>query len=450
MKTLHCCSHIEIQSDPANAVQWFAIRAALLLAFVMVSESGLAQTITNGAYTTNTLVVNTTNTYSFDASDGDRVLLRMGTLSFNPRIDLYNPSGTHITSGFITSSGGRDAELTPVALTNTGTFTVQVSSYYANGSGFYRLTLAKSPGVFEVSAGDEGGGMINGYQHAGMIDIGDLDLWSFSADAGDRVVLRMGATGYNPQLRLFGPTGVLIAGAFNGGAGGRDTEIPPTLLTNAGDYTVVANSYFGNGNGAYILTLAHIPGSVDASPGDEGGSVTNGVLYVGTINVGDLDVWSIPVCRGSHLSITYQEVTGSTGFTPRLRLFAPNGVPLATNQNATLAVINYPTTQSGRYTLITDGASLNNTGTYELTVTGVAEDGFKLCPPYFSGGVVDVTGIGGMAGATGILFTTTNVTTSLPLWTPVLTNQIDVFGTFVYTNSFNPAETQRYFILQSQ
>jgi hypothetical protein len=36
--------------------------------------------------------------------------------------------------------------------------------------------------------------------------LGDLDVWSFNANAGDSLMLRMGATDLNPAIRLYGRT----------------------------------------------------------------------------------------------------------------------------------------------------------------------------------------------------------------------------------------------------
>ena len=55
----------------------------------------------------------------------------------------------------------------------------------------------------------------------GTISVGDLDAWSFSANAGDSVVVRVGqltTAGYfNPWLRIYGPDGALVgSGAIAG------------------------------------------------------------------------------------------------------------------------------------------------------------------------------------------------------------------------------------------
>lgn len=67
-----------------------------------------------------------------------------------------------------------------------------------------------------------------------------------------------------------------------------------------------------------------------------------------------------------------------------------------------------------------------------------------------SGGSLDITGIGGMAGASGILYSTTNVAALLATWTPLVTNAFDQYGVFVHTNPFSKADPKRFFILRQE
>ena len=87
---------------------------------------------------------------------------------------------------------------------------------------------------------------------------------------------------------------------------------------------------------------------------------------------------------------------------------------------------------------------MGNSGTYGLTVNGLSV-GLRLCFPVISGGRLTLNGIGGDAGATFVLYSTTNVAKSFGLWTPVLTNQFDQYGVLTYTNVYNPALRQQYF-----
>src|SRR5207244_2865530 len=167
--------------------------------------------------------------------------------------------------------------------TNSGTFTVLVGDYalagYAGNTGSYRLRFMQIPGAFIVPAGDEGGALTNGGNHDGVIGLGDEDIWTFSANAKDNIVLRCGqmsGTAYfYPWLRLYGPDGALLDSV---------TDASDAYLayqpTNSGTFTVLVGDYaLGNyeGNtGTYRLRFMKIPGAFIVPAGDEGGSLTNG------------------------------------------------------------------------------------------------------------------------------------------------------------------------------
>jgi len=70
--------------------------------------------------------------------------------------------------------------------------------------------------------------------------------------------------------------------------------------------------------------------------------------------------------------------------------------------------------------------------------------------PRIAGPNAVLGGVGGLPGATFVLFTHTDVTTPIALWEPFLTNQFDLFGVFSYTNAFSPLEPKRFFLLYQQ
>src|SRR5205085_1450191 len=224
------------------------------------------------------------------ANSGDAVVVRVGKTTdtsgnFNPWVRLYSPNGALLDSGF----GSLAGEAT-VTATNSGQFTVVVGdgNGLLSGSGTYRLTLAKTGDPVVVSSGDDGGPMTNGVMHTGTISTGDLDLWTFSANSGDALVVRIGdvvdsSGNFTPWIRLYSPAGKLLGSGFGVVAG----EVAVTA-TNTGTYIAVA----GDGNGAlrgagdYRLTLVKTGDPVVISAGDEGGPMTNGMMHQGTISTG--------------------------------------------------------------------------------------------------------------------------------------------------------------------
>src|SRR5262249_11978803 len=152
--------------------------------------------------------------------------------------------------------------------------------------GSYTLTLAKTPGAFTVSPGDDGGPITNGFNHPGAIFLGDLDMWTFTATQGDSVSLSVGVVDVNaslrPFIRLRDPNGVEVGSA-------QSTLIAQINITVAttGTYTLVIGSGFGvpQGTGSYLLTMAKTPGAFVVPPGDDGGPTGNGT-HPGAVHLG--------------------------------------------------------------------------------------------------------------------------------------------------------------------
>src|SRR5438067_1080284 len=333
--------------------------------------------MTNGWKHTGTIDLGDLDVWSFDADAGAGIVLRMGAANYNPLIRLYGPNGALVGSVGNGTSGFLNVDLA-VGATNSGSFTVVVSSVVGNSTGAYLLNLAKSPGAIFVAPGDEGGPMTNGWKHTGTIDLGDLDVWSFDANAGDSIVLRMGAANFNPLIRLYGPNGALVGSAGNGTSGFLNVDLA-VGATNSGSFTVVASSVVGNSTGAYLLNLAKSPGAIFVAPGDEGGLMINGWKYTGTMDLGDLDEWSFPANPGDNLLLRM----ASTNFNPWLRLYGPSGGLVAMAGNGTSGNLDVnlsvPATNGGSYTVVASSFSGNSSGNYLVNLARIPAD-FVIAP----------------------------------------------------------------------
>src|SRR2546428_330650 len=157
---------------------------------------------------------------------------------FQPWIRLVSPTGVLLGNGIGTSA----VQIAATAST-TGTYTViggthdGTASARKTGTATYLLTLAKGPGTFATSPGDEGGAMTTGSTHAGTIYLGDLDQWSFTATQGDYIVFflmirRPPRSTLFPYTTLFRSTGVLLGN----GIGTSAVQIAATAPTT-GTYT---------------------------------------------------------------------------------------------------------------------------------------------------------------------------------------------------------------------
>jgi choice-of-anchor C domain-containing protein len=411
----------------------------------VVSPGDEGGTLTNGASYSGTLPTGDLDIWNFDANTGDNITLRMGAIvrsnaNFYPQIFLFGPNGAPLSQ----VNNLSDTYLN-ISATNSGTFTVVVNSYYDNGSGTYQLNLAKTPGSFIVSPGDEGGALTNGGNFDGMTPLGDEDMWAFAANKGDNIVLRCADTSaggsYYPWIRLYGPNGAALAN----NADGSDSYVA-YQTTNSGVFTVLVGGYFQGYAGAYRLRFLQMPGTFIVPPGDEGGLITGGTNYSGVTDVADEDPWTFTAFKGAPIVLNCQKLSGAASYNPWIRLYGPDGASLANAASASTATINYTPTNNGVFTVLVGSYFQGYAGTYRLSGAGFS-GGLTLGAPVFSGTNWTLTGSGGASNVSFVLFTTTNLVKPAALWTPVSTNHFNAAGSFTYTNLFNAGQPQQFFRL---
>jgi len=144
---------------------------------------------------------------------------------------------------------------------------------------------------------------------------GGTQSWTFSANTGDAIVVRVGdegTTSFTPKIQLFNPSSTQIATS----AGNAAAEVAVTAAAS-GTFTITISDGSGaNLTGSYRLTLVKTGSAITVSPGDDGGPMTNGVMHTGTILTGDLDVWTFNAVAGDALLARVGKITDTNSFTP--------------------------------------------------------------------------------------------------------------------------------------
>jgi len=344
--------------------------------------------MTNGENHTGHIHVGDLDLWSFEANIGDAIALSIGEIlpagvpdpDYRPWIRLRSPSGEQLgnTDGYLT------ARINVLSAPLTGTYTVIVGTGQGgyDNEGDYRLILALTPGTFVVPDGDEGGAMANGANHTGHIDVGDIDIWSFTANIGDAISLSIGEvlpTGlpdpdFRPWIRLRSPSGQQL-GNTDGYLTAR-INVPTAPLT--GTYTVIVGTGQGgyDNTGDYRLVLARTPGTFIVPDGDEGGPMLNGTAHPGTLPPGDLDLWTFCASQGASLSLTMAEIlpqgVPDPGFNPWIRLLAPSGQQVGSSSSTLTAQINTVATATGLYTVLSSAGQggYAAAGMYQVMVSG--------------------------------------------------------------------------------
>jgi len=313
--------------------------------------------------------------WTISANVGDGIVIRIGDITeaigFTPRIRLMSPGAVLMASQWDDSA----AEVA-VTATSSGIHTLIVDDAFdTTATGTYRLTLAHTGSAVTVSPGDEGGPLTNGALHTGAIPVGDLDVWTVTAIAGDAIVARMGeladGSALTPHVRIYSPSGALMRNSW----GDEAAEAAVTATTSGTHLVVVGDHGTGyEGTGTYRLTLAHTGSAVTVSPGDEGGPLNAG-LSTGIIDVGDLDVWTLTASAGEAIVVTLEEVAGAGQLTPHLRIYGPSGSLMRNTWGDAWAQASVTATVSGTHLVVVGdhGAGIAGVGGYRLTPSATTD-----------------------------------------------------------------------------
>lgn len=382
--------HIRSADAGNDAVGDYELTLAKIPGSFIVPGADHGGPMSNGDNHSGRIEIGDLDMWSFSADQGDSLIVTAGEVpvgsgtpdpGFVPWVRLYNPLGVLLAQhwGPLVGAVAATANL-------TGTYTVVVGTADAGGdaTGDYILRLVRVPGAFVVPQNDHGGPLTNGGNHLGRIEIGDLDVWSFTANQGDALIVSAGEIpvgpstpdpGFVPWIRLYNPLGVLVAQHWGSLVG-----IVDATANLTGTYTVVVGTADAGADatGDYLVRLGKIPGVYTVPPSDHGGPLTNGGNHPGRIEIGDFDIWSIGAAQGDALIVSAGEVpvssgTPDPGFVPWVRLYDPNGVLRAQHWGPLVGVVEVKANLSGTYTAVvgTADAGADATGDYVVTVAKV-------------------------------------------------------------------------------
>jgi hypothetical protein len=304
---------------------------------------------------TGTLLPGAKDFFSFTAQSGEGIQIRVvdvATGLFVPGVRVFDP----MNQLAVTTYAGDVAYLAFVAALD-GTYTVIVEdrSGRTDVTGEYRVYLTRAPGA------NENGSLVSGGVVAGVIDKGDLDSFTFSANVGEGVQLRLSdiaGSAFVPALSIYDPMGAHIASTYSA-----DVAYYSFSAGATGTYTVIAYDWSSGAAsmGSYDLYFTKAPGA------NEGGALTLSTVVTGTIDKGDLDSFTLSLTAGSDVSLSMSDL-GAGSFVPALALYGPTGALLRTTYAENVATTTWGVTMSGVYTVVvydwSSGAA--SSGSYSL------------------------------------------------------------------------------------
>lgn len=190
---------------------------------------------------------------------------------------------------------------------------------------------------------------------------GQIDSYSFSANAGDVIYIAAKGFGVAPRVEVFEPGGNEI-GEVSSGASYQSGSI---VIQSSGTHTLTFEDTFGDQTGTYSVGFERIDPATNAV------SKQFGDLIEGTFtSPAQVDLYTFSANAGEAI---YLAVKGIDGVAPRAKVYDSNGDFVGSiSSGASYESGRIYIEQSGTHTLIFEETFLENTGTYYMGLEKVA------------------------------------------------------------------------------
>ncbi len=302
------------------------------------------------------------NSYTFSANTNDVVDFTMVATSgsLNPKIQLYNSTGTLLGSANPGFCEGSSAELNTVQLSATGTYTVTVSDCGAMNTGDYSIYAQRTNNPSGASA------LPLGQTQAGTIgSAAQSNSYIFGGSANDVVDFTMTATSGNlsPKIRLYNPDGTLLNSANPGFCSGSSTELNTVQLPASGTYTVLVGDCSDTNGGNYSIFAQRTENPSGAASLVFGAPPQTGMIS----SAGQSNSYTFSANANDVIDLTMAATSGKLN--PKIRLYNPDGTLLSSanpgfcdGSNIELNAVQ--ASASGTYTVLVGDCGDTNTGNY--------------------------------------------------------------------------------------
>lgn len=199
------------------------------------------------------------DTYPFNGVQGQIVELVLTSDQFDTYVAITGANNFNEFNDDDTANNTRNSRL-QVTIPANGQYTIHVTSYAPGERGAYQLAINPGTGGGDLAGAAETfapGQTMNGALQQGdeTLQSGEfVDTFRFQGQQGQRVVIDMRSTQFDPYLILHAPSG---AQEDNDDATQGDTTHSriETTLAESGEYRIGATSYQPGESGAYVVSL---------------------------------------------------------------------------------------------------------------------------------------------------------------------------------------------------
>ena len=313
------------------------------------------------------------NTYTFSANANDDVdfTLVVTSGSLVPKIRLYNPNGTQLSSNYSGNPfgcSGSTLEMNTVQLAATGTYTVLVGDCSDTKTGNYEIYTQRTnnpTGAANLPFAQVQIGLLG--------SVAGNNSYTFSASANDVVDFTLVVTSGSlvPKIRLYNPNGTQLSSNYGGnpfGCSGSTLEMNTVQLPATGTYTVLVGDCGDTNTGNYAIYMQRTNNPIAPI------GLLFGQVQTGTVgSAAQSNSYTFLGSAGDVVDFTLVVTSGS--LVPKIRLYNPNGTQLSSNYSgnpfgcsgSTVEINSVKLTQSGVYTTLLGDCSDTKTGNYNLS-----------------------------------------------------------------------------------
>ena len=306
------------------------------------------------------------DTYTFLASAGDTVLVRMGKVpgsNLQHEARLYAPNGALLSQGSHSSYAVEFSYVLP----ENGMYTVIACDYTGIYFGSYHITVQRVNNPGNATTIEFGTTISDSIDFSG-----EIDSYTFSANIDETILVRMSRASVStldPEIRLYGPNGNELIKNF---VTSTTAEFLYTLSQN-GIYTIIACDNLGNENGAYCIYIQRVNNPGNALPIKFGEAISASISLQS-----EADTYTFPASAGDTILVRMGKISGNN-FQHEARLYAPNGALLSQGSHSSYAVeFSYVLPENGMYSVIACDDIGIYFGSYFITVQRVNNPGNAL------------------------------------------------------------------------
>ena len=313
--------------------------------------------------------------YTFDGTAGERVVLDLRSVHFDTYLIVLTPSEeTQFNDDF---EGDMNRSLLNLELTESGSFTVGVTSYEAGEMGAYDLHIQRGS-QSSVSSGPrlERGTLASGDE---TLTSGEyLDVFTFEGLPGQHARVDVSSSVFDTYLIVTGPGELQKDNDDTEDAPGH--SIVEFDLSDSGTYNAIVTSYSAGETGDYELSIELSDAATGSTGEDNPGQrdvrrLTSGQSLSGQLESGDStldsgeysDIFTFDGQAGQTISVELN----STDFDTYIGLVFPSDEVLENDDyegSTSKSRIDLTLQESGRYSVIATSYESGETGSYQVTL----------------------------------------------------------------------------------